>query len=63
MLTTGADGQPLSYEGVLRPQFTAMGANSKGHFQKAATSQQQAQAEQFLESEDWQALLQQKFKA
>ena len=28
MLTQGPDGQPLSYEDVLRPQFTAM-ANSK----------------------------------
>lgn len=32
MLTQGPDGQPLSYEDVLRPQFTAMGASNKGHF-------------------------------
>lgn len=31
-LTTGPDGQPLSYEEVLRPQFTAMGNSQKGHF-------------------------------
>ena len=35
VLTTGSDGQPLSYEDVLRPQFTAMGTGNKGHFQKA----------------------------
>ena len=32
MLTQGADGQPLSYEDVLRPQFSAMGTGNKGHF-------------------------------
>ncbi len=59
MLTTGSDGQPLSYEEVLRPAFMAMN-NNKARFGKANHNQP---AEVFLESEDWQQLLQQKFKA
>ena len=39
VLTQGPDGQPLSYEDVLRPQFMAMGASNKGHFSKANTNQ------------------------
>lgn len=58
MFTSGTDGKPLSYEEVLRPQFHAMN-QSRSKSGKGATS---APAEVFLESEDWQALLQQKFK-
>jgi hypothetical protein len=53
---TGADGQPLSFEDVLRPQFTAM-SSSKG-YGKAQASQQD---EVFVESEDWSKLLQIKY--
>lgn len=49
MLTTGPDGQPLSFEEVLKPAFTAMN-NNKAKFGKSANNQP---AEVFLESEDW----------
>ena len=58
-LMTSPDGQPLTYEDVLRPQFTAMNnPNSKQFTGRGA----QQQNEVFLESEDWQTLLQDKFR-
>ena len=55
----GPDGQPLTYEDVLRPQFNAMNnPNSKQFTGRGA----QQQSEVFLESEDWQTLLQEKFR-
>ena len=52
VLTQGSDGQPLSYEDVLRPQFQAM-ANSKQFGKAQAATHNEA----FLESEEWQMLL------
>ena len=54
---TSPDGQPLTYEDVLRPQFTAMNNPNSKQFGRA-----QQQSEVFLESEDWQTLLQDKFR-
>ena len=59
VMMTGPDGQPLTYEDVLRPQFTAMNnPNSKQFTGRGA----QQQNEVFLESDDWQTLLQEKFR-
>ena len=50
----GPDGQPVSYEDVLRPQFTAMNNNSRQLGGKSLAKQPE---EVFLDSEDWQNLL------
>ena len=59
MMSQGPDGKTLSYEDVLRSQFEAISQSRK--FGSRAT--QVEEEEQFLESEDWQALLKSKFKA
>ena len=59
VMMTGPDGQPLTYEDVLRPQFTAMNNPSSKQFTGRGAQQQN---EVFLESDDWQTLLQDKFR-
>jgi len=56
MMTSGPDGNPLSYEDVLRPQFTAMQSSGKHFVGKSSGAAQQAEV--FLETDDWQILLQ-----
>lgn len=55
-MTSGPDGNPLSYEDVLRPQFTAMQSSGKHFVGKSSGAAQQAEV--FLETDDWQILLQ-----
>ena len=60
VMMTGPDGQPLTYEDVLRPQFTAMNNPNSKQFTGRGGAQQQNEV--FLESDDWQTLLQEKFR-
>ena len=60
VMMTGPDGQPLTYEDVLRPQFTAMNNPNSKQFTGRGGAQQQNEV--FLESDDWQTLLQDKFR-
>ena len=56
VLTQGPDGQPLSYEDVLRPLFTAM-ASQKTFGKVSAAAAADSNQPEFLKSEDWQTLL------